>query len=321
MEARTRGTGRQAPSETVAELEQAGKRYGSVTALDGVDFKVRAGEVVALLGPNGAGKTTLVHLLMGLSRPSAGTARLFGREPWDVAARMRVGAMLQVSMVPATLKVREHIRLISSYYPSPLPFREVVDLAGLGGLEGRSFGRLSGGQRQRVLFALALCGDPDLLFLDEPTSSLDVEARRALWETIASRVRGGRSVLLTTHQLEEADTLADRIVLLDRGRVLAEGTPAEIKSRVEGRKVRCRTRLPLAEVAAIPGVRTAQPLADEGVVELFATEAEGVVRELLARDPQLSGLEVKGADLEEAFLALTGGLTHVQAAARPEVAA
>jgi ABC-2 type transport system ATP-binding protein len=305
----------------VAELDEAVKRYGAVTALDAVDFRLGAGEVVALLGPNGAGKTTLVHLLMGLSRPSSGQARLFGREPWDAAARMRVGAMLQVSKVPETLEVREHIHLISSYYPHPLPLGEVIELAGLGGLERRRFGRLSGGQRQRVLFALALCGDPDLLFLDEPTAGLDVEARRALWETIAGRVRAGRSVLLTTHHLEEADNLADRIVLLDRGRVLAEGSPAEIKSRVEGRKIRCRTRLPLAEVAAIPGVRTARPLAGQGEIELFAAEAERVVGELLARDPRLSGLEVRGADLEEAFLVLTGGHGEAQAAARPEVAA
>jgi ABC-2 type transport system ATP-binding protein len=319
MDARMRGSGEESPP--VAELAGAVKRYGALTALGGVDLTVRAGEVVALLGPNGAGKTTLVHLLMGLSRPSAGRARLFGRDPWEPAARMRVGAMLQISTLPPTLKVREHIRLISSYYPAPLALAEVIELAGLGGLEGRPFGRLSGGERRRVQFALALCGDPDLLFLDEPTTGLDVEARRALWETIAGRVRAGRSVLLTTHHLEEADNLADRIVLLDRGRVLAEGTPNEIKSRVEARKVVCRTRLPLAEVAALPGVRAARLLAGEGKIELFAAEAERVVGELLARDPQLSGLEVRGADLEEAFLALTGGHGEAPATARPEVAA
>jgi ABC-2 type transport system ATP-binding protein len=287
----------------VAELRRAVKRYGAVTALAGIDFEVRPGEVVALLGPNGAGKTTAVQLLLGLARPNAGEARLFGVEPRRAEARMRTGAMLQVSKVPETLKVREHIHLVSSYYPHPLPEREVMAAAGLEGIEGRLFGKLSGGQRQRVLFALALCGDPDLMFLDEPTVGLDVEARRAFWTVIAEKARQGRSVLLTTHYLEEADALADRIVMIGRGRVIAEGTPAEIKSRVVGRKIRCRTALPLAEIAALPGVRDVRRQDD--LTEVFAAEAERTVFELLSRDPSLSALEVRGADLEEAFLSLT----------------
>src|SRR6202023_1317705 len=243
----------------VAELEWASKSFGKVKAVSELDFEMRAGEVVALLGPNGAGKTTTVRLLMGLIRPDAGSARLFGMEPGRIEARMRVGAMLQVSKVPETVKVREHIELVSSYYPHPLPMAEVVEAAGLGGLEGRLFGKLSGGQRQRVLFALALCGDPDLLFLDEPSAGLDVETRRSLWERIEARKRAGGSVLLTTHNLEEADHLADRIVLLDRGHVLAEGTPEQIKSRVAGRTVRCRTALPIAELERLPGALAVGP--------------------------------------------------------------
>jgi ABC-2 type transport system ATP-binding protein len=290
----------------VAELRQAVKRYGAVTALAGIDFTVRPGEVVALLGPNGAGKTTAVQLLLGLLRPSAGEARLFGGEPRGTAARLRTGAMLQVSKVPETLKVREHLRLVSSYYPRPLPEREVLAAAGLAGIENRLFGKLSGGQRQRVLFALALCGDPDLMFLDEPTVGLDVEARRAFWGVIGDKAAHGRSVLLTTHYLEEADALADRIVMIGRGRVIAEGTPAEIKARVVGRKVRCRTALTPAEVATLPGVRDLRDVSRHGeLTELFTAEAERTVFELLRRDPTLSALEVRGADLEEAFLALT----------------
>jgi ABC-2 type transport system ATP-binding protein len=287
----------------VAELRRAVKRYGAVTALAGIDFEVRPGEVVALLGPNGAGKTTAVQLLLGLARPNAGEARLFGVEPRRAEARMRTGAMLQISKVPETLKVREHIHLVSSYYPHPLPERAVMAAAGLEGIEGRLFGKLSGGQRQRVLFALALCGDPDLMFLDEPTVGLDVEARRAFWTVIAEKARQGRSVLLTTHYLEEADALADRIVMIGRGRVIAEGTPAEIKSRVVGRKIRCRTTLPLAAIAALPGVRDVRR--QDELTEVFAAEAERTVFELLSRDPSLSALEVRGADLEEAFLTLT----------------
>jgi ABC-2 type transport system ATP-binding protein len=298
-----RQTGAAAGAELVAELEWASKSFGKVKAVSELDFEIRAGEVVALLGPNGAGKTTTVRLLMGLIRPSAGAARLFGIDPTRTEARVRVGAMLQVSKVPETLKVREHIELFSSYYPRPLPPREVVEAAGLGGLEGRQFGKLSGGQRQRVLFALALCGDPDLLFLDEPSANLDVESRRSLWERIAARRRSGGSVLLTTHNLDEADRLADRIVLLDRGHVLAEGTPEQIKARVCGRTVRCRTILATGELERLPGVRTLRR--DGELVELFAAEPERLVAALLAADPMLSGLEVRGAGLEEAFLALT----------------
>jgi len=287
----------------VAELRRAVKRYGAVTALAGIDFAVRPGEVVALLGPNGAGKTTAVQLLLGLVRPSEGEARLFGADPRSPEARTRSGAMLQISKVPETLKVREHVHLVSSYYPNPLPMNEVIAAAGLAGIEERLFGKLSGGQKQRVLFALALCGDPDLLFLDEPTVGLDVEARRSFWTVIGEKARQGRSVLLTTHYLEEADALADRIVMIGRGRVIAEGTPAEIKARVVGRKVRCHTALSLAEVMALPGVRSARR--DGELTELFAAEAERVVFELLSRDPSLSALEVRGADLEEAFLTLT----------------
>jgi len=288
----------------LAELRGAVRKYGAVTALAGIDFAVQPGEVVALLGPNGAGKTTAVQLLLGLLRPSAGEVKLFGQDPRATAARVRVGAMLQVSKVPETLKVSEHVHLISSYYPNPLPAGEVMAAAGLLGLEGRLFGKLSGGQRQRVLFALALCGNPDLLFLDEPTVGLDVEARRAFWAVIQGKAAEGRSVLLTTHYLEEADALADRIVLISRGRIVAEGTPAEIKARVAGRKIRCRTALTLAEASALPGVRAARR--EGGVTEVFTNNADRAVRELLQRDPALSGLEVEGADLEEAFLALTG---------------
>jgi ABC-2 type transport system ATP-binding protein len=292
----------------VAELEWATKTFGTTKAVSGLDFEVRAGEVVALLGPNGAGKTTTVRLLMGLLRPTSGCARLFGMDPARVEARVRVGAMLQISKVPETLKVREHVELFSSYYPHPLPMAEVIEMAGLGGLEERLFGKLSGGQRQRVLFALALCGDPDLLFLDEPSAGLDVETRRSLWERIEARKRAGGAVLLTTHNLEEADHLADRIVLLDRGHVLAEGTPEQIKSRVAGRTVRCRTALAIAELERLPGALAVRR--DGEVSEVLAAEPERLVAALLAADPALSGLEVRGAGLEEAFLALTCGLAQ-----------
>jgi len=217
--------------------------------------------------------------------------------------RYRVGAMLQVARVPETLKVREHIDLFSSYYPNPLPVAEILRIAGLEELKDRRFGELSGGQRQRVLFAISICGDPDLLFLDEPTVGLDVEARRLMWTQIRALVARGKTVLLTTHYLNEADALADRILVLQHGSIVAEGTPAEIKARAIGRQVRFSSQLPIEEIRGIAGVLSVR--ADRQKYELQVQAAEPVVRELLKRDSWLSDLEVTSAGLEEAFLALT----------------
>jgi ABC-2 type transport system ATP-binding protein len=287
----------------VAILEGVGKNYGEIRALQNVDFSVRAGQVVALLGPNGAGKTTAVKLLLGLLQPNSGKARVFGGDPTNPENRMRTGAMLQVGRVPETLRVREHIDLFSSYYPKPMPLEEVLAAAGLKKLRDRKFGDLSGGQRQRTLFALAICGDPDLLFLDEPTVGLDVEARRALWEEIRRLVDHGKTVLLTTHYLEEADALADRVAVINQGKIIAEGTPSEIKAQNSGKRIRCVTALSVASLLRIPGVTDARQ--DREAVEIRAGEAEAVVRALLASDPSLSGLEITSAGLEDAFLALT----------------
>ena len=287
----------------VASLETVSKNYGAVRALRSVNFAVRAGEIVALLGPNGAGKTTAVKLLLGLMQPNQGKVRVFGGDPVNPENRLRTGAMLQVGRVPETLRVREHIDLFSSYYQNPMPPQEVLATANLEKLSGRKFGDLSGGQRQRVLFALAICGDPDLLFLDEPTVGLDVEARRMLWDEMRKLVERGKTVLLTTHYLQEADALADRIAVINQGEIIAEGTPAEIKAQTSGKKIRCVTALSPAALRQIPGVNEVKE--DREAVEIHAREAEPVVRELLARDPELSGLEITSAGLEEAFLALT----------------
>jgi len=292
-----------APDPIVASLEAVNKSYGSVRALQRVDFRVHAGEVVALLGPNGAGKTTAVKLLLGLMQPNSGKVRVFGGNPTNPENRMRTGAMLQVGKVPETLRVCEHIDLFSSYYPSPMPARQILAAAGVENLAERKFGDLSGGQRQRVLFALAICGDPDLLFLDEPTVGLDVEARRMLWDEIRQLVRRGKTVLLTTHYLQEADALADRIAVINQGEIIAEGTPATIKAQTAGKRIRCVTSLSLSALRGIRGVTAAKE--DREAIELHTVEAETVVRELLARDANLSGLEISSAGLEEAFLALT----------------
>ncbi|HEX4489242.1 MAG TPA: ABC transporter ATP-binding protein [Terriglobales bacterium] len=298
----------------VASLSGVSKTYGDVKALRNVDFSVRAGELVALLGPNGAGKTTAVKLLLGLAAPGTGTVSVFGGNPVNPEVRMRTGAMLQVGKVPETLRVREHISLFSSYYLKPLPLAECLAIAGIESIKDRKFGELSGGQKQRVLFALSVCGDPDILFLDEPTVGMDVESRRGLWEEIRGLVARGKSVLLTTHYLEEADSLADRVVVINQGSIIAEGTPTEIKSKTGGRRIRCVSRLDLETVRRFPGVLEVRQ--DREALDIHAAEAEGVVRELLNRDATLSGLEVTSAGLEDAFIELTRSATDLHGSHR-----
>lgn len=300
----TRQEAAAAPQQaSVARLEGVSKNYGPVQALRDFSFDVRPGELVALLGPNGAGKTTAIKLLLGLAIPSHGRVSVFGGDPASIATHMRVGAMLQVGRVPETLKVWEHIDLFSSYYPNPLPLDETLAIAGLEDLRNRKFGVLSGGQKQRVLFALAICGNPDLLFLDEPTVGLDVEARHGLWDEIRKLLGRGKTVVLTTHYLEEADALADRIGVINKGTIIAEGTPAEIKSHTAGKKIRCITHLSVKVIQSLPGVSSVQP--DREAIVIHTAQAEDVLRGLLKLDLEISGIEVSSAGLEEAFLALT----------------
>ena len=290
-------------TEALARLHSVTKQYEKNVALDKFSFEIRRGEIVSLLGPNGAGKTTAIRLLLGLISPSSGSVRVLGRDPRESQTRTRIGAMLQITRVPENLKVREHIDLFRSYYPSPLSAAEVTRIAGLEGIEEKFFGKLSGGQKQRVLFGLALCGDPELVFLDEPTVGMDIEARRNLWEQIRLLSARGKSVLLTTHYLEEADALASRIIVLNKGLIAAQGTPAQIKSRVSGRTIRCITQLSIDFVRNLPTVSNVTE--DRDALIITATHPETVVRAMLQRDLTLRDLEVSAAALEDAFLALT----------------
>ena len=286
-----------------AELVDATKKYGEVEALKGVTIRIQLGEVVAMLGPNGAGKTTSISLLLGLRKPSSGQALLFGLAPTNLLARSRVGVMLQESGVPQMLKVREIVDLFRSYYPKPLPRDRAIAMAGLEEKADSLVKELSGGQRQRLYFALAICGDPDVLFLDEPTVGMDVEGRRSFIERIAEFARMGRTVVLTTHYLEEADQLARRVIVIDRGVVIADAPPAEIKSRVAGKRMRFVA--PALREKDLEGLPVSAVTLKDHSVQLLTNKPELVLRQLFQRNVEISDLEVAGADLEDAFIAMT----------------
>ena len=287
----------------LAQLRGAGKSYGALRALDGIDLQLRRGELLALLGPNGAGKTTAIGLLLGLIRADAGEVELFGMDPQRIEARRGIGVMLQDAKLPETLRVGELIRLTASYYPAPRGVAESAELAGIADLLDRPYGKLSGGQQRRVQFALALCGRPKLLFLDEPTVGMDIEARQKLWQAIRHLVAEGNGVVLTTHYLEEAEALADRVCVMARGKLISEGSVEALRARIALKRVWCATRLPLAEVAAWPEVADAR--LDGERLCLSTEHLEALVRRLLAHDAQLSALEVRAAGLAEAFTELT----------------
>jgi ABC-2 type transport system ATP-binding protein len=281
------------------------KAYGSVQAVCGIDLAVAAGETVALLGPNGAGKSTTLDMVLGLTRPDAGTVLVFGRAPAAAVREGKVGGMLQIGSPPDHLRVRELLTLVASYYPHPLPVAEVLGLSGADEFAAQWTTNLSGGQAQRVRFATGIVGDPDLLVLDEPTTGVDVEGRRDFWQAIRAFAERGKTVVFATHYLDEADEYADRIVLIARGRVVADGPATEIKARVGSRTI--RATLPGVDVAVLgelPGVLNAQRRGDS--VTLWCSDADATLRSLQPWFAILRDIEVRGSSLEEAFLELTG---------------
>jgi ABC-2 type transport system ATP-binding protein len=283
----------------LARLSGAKKRFGATVALDGLDLEVRAGELLSVLGPNGAGKTTAIGILLGLQVPDSGEAQLFGRSPHDLAARRGVGVMMQEVALPDALRVGDLIEQVRAYYPDPLSFDEAVALAGVEKLLKRPYIKLSGGQKRQAQFALAICGRPRLLFLDEPTTGLDVTARA----TLKKLVKGGASIVLTTHYIEEAEALADRVVVMAKGRRIAEGTVSEIRALVVRKRIDCVTAAKVATIEGWPGVTGVTQ--DGRRLSITTTDAEGTVRRLLGADPRLSDLEVRRAGLSEAFAELT----------------
>ena len=296
-------------TQPAVELTDVSKRYGEVQALRDVSMKIEPGEVVAMLGPNGAGKTTSISIMLGVRNPTSGTARLFGLDPKDLKARSRIGVMLQESGVPGMLRVTEIVDLFRSYYPSPLPTTEAIAMAGLEEKARSLVKDLSGGQRQRLYLALAVCGNPDALFLDEPTVGMDVEGRRRFLEEIGELAAKGRTVVLTTHYLEEADQLAQRVIVINQGKVIADASPAAIKAQVAGKRVTFSTTAPPDE-RQLDGLPLSSKVIEGHRVRLLTNEPENVVRELFRRGVQIENLEVAGADLEEAFIAMTHREVH-----------
>ncbi len=286
------------------ELVKVSKRYGQVEALRSVSLAIQPGEIVAMLGPNGAGKTTSISLMLGLRQPTGGQVRLFGLPPTDRRARSRAGVMLQESGTTGVLTVRELITLFGAYYPSPLPADRAIAMAGLAEKADARVVTLSGGQRQRLYFALAICGDPEILFLDEPTVGMDIEARRAFVASIKHLADAGKTIVFTTHYLREAEELARRIVVIDGGLVIADATPRELMSKVAAKRVSFSVaRAPAAD--AFGGLAVSRLEASDGRVRFLTNEPEAVLRALFERGVEMRDLEVAGADLEEAFLSLT----------------
>jgi ABC-2 type transport system ATP-binding protein len=290
--------------ENVLEVRGLVHRYGDHTALAGVDLTVKAGECVALLGPNGAGKTTLVRNVIGLIEGEADLIEVAGGSPRRAETRRRLGVVQQSVGFPRSLTVGEIVGGAAARRgcPPEAASKAIAEM-GLAGLEKRRASKLSGGQQQRLQLAMGLVADPVLLVLDEPTEGLDVEARRRFWNTIRRRLEGGAGVLITTHLVDEAAAVADRVVVVDRGRVVAEGTPDELRRTLPDRRIEVRTTIPVSVIRALDSVEAAE--LRDGRTVIATTDSEQVVRTLLELDPEASDMTVATATLEEVLVAIT----------------
>jgi ABC-2 type transport system ATP-binding protein len=283
----------------VIDAQGVTRRFGSVTALSDVTLGIEAGRITALLGPNGAGKTSFVNLVLGRSRPDTGALSTLGAAPGSATARAGSGVMLQSAALAPQLCLREHLELHAGYYPNPLGVDEVLARLDLVSLANRRYGALSGGQQRRLQLAVAICGKPRLLVLDEPTLALDSESRRLCWAVIRELADAGTAVLLTTHLLDEAQSLADRVVLLAGGKIVADATPDALRARVAEQQIRCRSVVTSAEAAGLPAVLDASR--DDAHLLIRSSNAAATLRALFTLDPGLGELEVARASLEDAL--------------------
>lgn len=297
---------------TVAQLQCVSKSYGSQRVLNDFNFALEPGCVTALLGPNGAGKSTVAGLMTGRLAVDAGKVSLFGLEPRDRRARARMGIMLQSAGLPEVLTVRELIDLHASHFSRRLTIDHVIKEAGLVQLKDRRCGKLSGGEQRRVQFALAIAGAPDLLVLDEPTTGFDPEARRAMWRSVRAKAEAGAAVLLATHHMDEAEALADRIVVIAKGGILADGPPAQIKAQVAGTVLKLRTRLPAARFRTLPGVVKVDERGAD--LAILTAQPRPTLEAVFQFDPALEHFEVVSASLEDALASLVTNRTGKEAA-------
>src|SRR5688572_17963119 len=273
---------------SLAALSGVHKSFGKIAALDGFDLTVNRGELLALLGPNGAGKSTAISILLGLQRADAGSAELFGLDPQDIAGRRRIGIMMQEVVLPGVMRPRELLQQVASYYPTPYDVEPVLKRLSLESLAERPYGKLSGGQKRQVQFAMAICGRPELLFLDEPSVGLDVQAREALWRVVRDLLHEGCSIVLATHYLEEAEALADRVAVMARGRLIASGSVEEIRAHVTRKEISCVSNLSLDTLRAWPEVMQAERERDR--LRISTRSAEAVLTRLFGADPGLQDI-------------------------------
>ena len=283
--------------------ENLTKSYGKLNALKGINLSIDDAGVYAILGQNGAGKTSLIKCALGLESITAGTMRTLGHKPGSLAAKTQTGVILQDTNLPDALTVREQIELFASYYPNALSVDETISLCELQCFENKRYKALSGGQKRRTQFALAIVGDPQLIFLDEPTTGLDIEARRNLWKVIRTFAGKGKTIVLTTHYLEEADSLADRIMVLNEGTIVANSTPQAIHKEVSGIIVRCQTNLDSNQLKNLPKVTSVS--VSGRFQEIRTMDANSTLQQLLSLDPKLTDLTVTQPKLEDIFAELS----------------
>ncbi|MGJ9373345.1 ABC transporter ATP-binding protein [Nesterenkonia sp. CF4.4] len=293
-------------STAAASLRGVTRRFGSVTALEDVTLDLQPGELVGMLGPNGAGKSTLLQLISGIRRPTAGTVELFGEDPRLPRARVQLGTTPQETGLPATLRVREIVDFVAGHYPDPMPRSEVLGRFGIADLQRRQIGGLSGGQKRRLAVALSLVGRPRLVLLDEPTTGLDVDARHVLWDAVREYHDSGACLVVTSHYLEEIQALAERVIVIDSGRVLADENLESVLAKVDVRQVRLRLdRADPSAAAALERLDGVLSVEHGDLSTLVTRDADATVRALVHARIPFAGLEVRGASLEDAFLTLT----------------
>jgi ABC-2 type transport system ATP-binding protein len=298
-------------NSVIATLKGVSKSYSGKLALNNITLDIKRGEVLAILGANGAGKTTLINVLLGRLAIQTGEVQLFSSEPGTVAVKRHTGAMLQIANFPETLKIKEHIKLFQSYYPCPMDYQQVLAYSGLQNMQDRYSRKLSGGEKQRLLFALSICGNPKLLFLDEPSAGMDLESRQRLWQAIGDLQKEGASIVLTTHYMQEAENLADRILVLNQGQIIKQGSSEEIKASVDHKIIRFICKLELKTLSELPDVVDVKTSGKYSIVQ--SGHPVNTLHALFKLTLDIQDLTLAGAALEDAIMHLNASQLSLKA--------